>query len=308
MDKVSIIILNYKRSKDTIECLKGVFLMDHPNINMKVYLVDNASNDNSLEEIKESNTYQKNKQKIEIIENKQNYGFAKGNNIGLKRSIVDGFEYAMVLNNDTLLDKKLLVCLHKELKKDDNIACVSPKIYFAKGFEFKKGDYNKKDLGKVLWYAGGIIDWDNVFGLNRGVDQVDTGQFDKRQDIDFATGTCCLFRTSVLKSVGLYDERYFMYYEDVDLSVRFVKNGLRVLYTPKAIIYHKVAQSSGIGSNLNDYFISRNRMLFGFKYAPLRTIIALIKESLKILFKGRRWQRRGISDFYILRFGKGSYK
>ena len=85
------------------------------------------------------------------------------------------------------------------------------------------------------------------------------------------------------------------------------KGGFEVMYVPDAHIWHKVAQSSGIGSELNDYFITRNRMLFGLKYAPLRTKLALIKESLKLLLSGRKWQKTGISDYYLGRFGKGSW-
>ena len=84
--------------------------------------------------------------------------------------------------------------------------------------------------------------------------------------------------------------------------------GWKVLYEPKGIVWHKVAQSSGIGSNLNDYFITRNRMLFGMRYASLRTKFALAKESIKLLLNGRKWQKIGVRDFYLGRFGRGSWE
>jgi len=80
------------------------------------------------------------------------------------------------------------------------------------------------------------------------------------------------------------------------------------LYTPKTKIWHKVARSSGIGSDLNDYFITRNRLLFGIRYTKFRTKFALVRESFKLLLTGRRWQKIGVRDFYLGRFGKGSWK
>ena len=83
---------------------------------------------------------------------------------------------------------------------------------------------------------------------------------------------------------------------------------LKILYNPKAILWHKNAGSvGGSGSSLQDYYITRNRMVFGIKYAPLRSKISLIRESLRLLLIGRAWQKRGIADFYLGRFGKGTF-
>ena len=106
----------------------------------------------------------------------------------------------------------------------------------------------------------------------------------------------------------MYDKRYFAYLEDADLSQRIREAGWKVLYSPNAHLWHKVAQSSGIGSDLNDYFLTRNRMLFGMRYASLRTRFALLRESLRLLVNGRKWQRIGIRDFYFGRLGKGSWR
>src|SRR3989344_2902107 len=115
-------------------------------------------------------------------------------------------------------------------------------------------------------------------------------------------------RRNVLEKSGLFDEKYFMYYEDTDLSLRIKKNGFKLFYIPQAIVWHKVAQSSGIGSELNDYFITRNRLLFGMKYAKIRSRFALYRESLRLLSSGRKWQKKGVIDFYLGRFGKGSWR
>ena len=211
------------------------------------------------------------------------------------------------MNNDLILQKDIVLKLVSFIDKNPKVGVASPKMYFAKGYEFHKR-YKDSELGRVIWYAGGDIDWNNVYGSNHGVDAVDTGQFDKVVDTDFATGCCMFVRKEVLKKVGLFDKRYFAYLEDADLSQKAKKAGYRVLYAPPAKLWHKVSQSSGIGSNLNDYFITRNRMIFGLSYASLRTKLALIRESLRLLAKGRKWQKIAIRDFYLGRFEKGSWQ
>ena len=312
--KIFIIILNWNQAKLTMECVDSVRKMKVPsNYNLNIVVVDNGSEHPvTLSEVERSlsgNTRDSSTSvgMTKVIQNNKNLGFAGGNNVGIKYALDNFADYVMILNNDTLVDPSLLANLLNGMQKDPKAAIVSPKIYFAKGFEFKKEKYKKADLGKVIWYAGGKMDWKNIYGSNIGVDEVDKGQYDKEKEIDFATGACFLISATVLKETGIFDEKYFMYLEDADLSLRMKKKKYKIIYEPKAELWHKVAQSSGIGSNLNDYFISRNRLLFGFKYASLRTKLALIRESFRLFIFGRHWQAVGIRDFYMRRFGKGSW-
>jgi GT2 family glycosyltransferase len=304
MIKVFLVILNWNRATDTIECLRSVNQLSTTDCHLSVVVVDNASKDDSVKKISKLRSENRN---LELIVNKANLGFAGGNNVGIRYALGKNADYVMVLNNDTIVDKDLLLNLLKIIKNDPDIAAVSPKIYFHKGFEFHKERYKGSEQGKVIWYAGGIVDWDNVYGNTRGVDDVDHGQYDKALETDFITGTCMLVRSDVIKKTGLFDEKYFMYYEDTDLSLRIRRKGYKILYVPDAIVWHKVAQSSAIGSELNDYFITRNRLLFGLRHAPFRSKIALVKESIKLGLKGRKWQKIGVRDFYLAKFGKGSW-
>ena len=305
MLNVSIVVLNWNGEKDTIECLQSLEKLSIKGFTLSILLVDNGSSIKSIRAIKEYVSGCKNKTKL--IENGKNLGFAGGNNIGIKHAIKDGADYVMTLNNDIVVDKNLVLGLLNTMESLGKVGIVSPKIYFAKGYEFKK-QYTKNELGNVIWYAGGNMDWENIYGSNNGVDEVDKGQFDKVAETDFATGACSFINVKALKETGYFDEKYFMYFEDADLSQRMKRKGWKVLYSPKGYLWHKVAQSSGIGSVLNDYFITRNRLLFGLRYAKLRTKIALIKESVKFLLKGRKWQKIGVRDFYLRRFGRGSWK
>ena len=222
--------------------------------------------------------------------------------------MADGADWVFLVNNDTILDKDLVVDLVKVGESDEGVGILGPKIYFAPGYEFHQERYKPEERGKVFWYAGGQIDWDNVLGSHRGVDEVDQGQYDEQVETDFVSGCAMLIKRKVLETVGLLDKRYFLYWEDVDLCQRAKKKGFGVVYVPRAKLWHANAGSSQVGGSLHDYYFSRNRMLFGMKNASLRTKAALIRESFKLSLTGRQWQRKGIKDFYLRKFGKGSYE
>lgn len=312
MKKVAIIILNWNGKENTLECIKSIEKLQMLNppagragVQCQIYVVDNGSTDGSVETF---NKLQTTNYDLKVIENKKNLGFCEGNNVGMRKALKDGNDLVMILNNDTLLDGKLAFQLIETFDKYPDAGIVSPKIYFAPGFEFHKGKYKKSELGKVIWYAGGLIDWNNVFSSHRGVDEVDRGQHDKVTETDYASGACFLVKKEVLQKIGLFDKDYFLYWEDADLSERAKRAGFKVLYAPPAHLWHKNAGSSRVGGALHDYYLIRNRLLFGAKYASLRARFALLRESLKFLVFGRPWQRRAVLDYYFGNMGKGSFE
>lgn len=302
MKKVFIVTLNFNTATHTHTFLDSVTQLDTEGIALSIIIVENGSK----EPFELSETEKK--QPIHVIYTKENTGFTGGNNIGISYALSHGAEYVLIVNNDTIVDKGLLQNLLRVLDSDKKIGMTTPKIYFAKGHEFHKDRYKREELGKVLWYAGGFTDWNHVTSIHRGVDEVDHGQYDKEASITFATGCCMLLKIDVLEKVGLFDNRFFLYFEDADLNERIQNAGYKIFYVPQAILWHVNASSTGgSGSSLQDYFLTRNRMLFGMRYAPLRTKIALFRESLRFLRSGRPMQKKGIQDFYLGKFGKGSY-
>lgn len=305
MKTIAIVILNWNGTKDTNQCLESIEkcqMFRQRRIKCQIVVVDNGS--------REKFKVQSEKLKVEvkIIRNEENLGFAGGNNVGIRFALKHGVDYVLILNNDTIVSKNLVEELVKVADSNEKIGIAAPKIYFAPGFEFHKDRYTKDEQGKVIWYAGGEMDLDNVLGHHRGVDEVDTGQFDEISPTDFASGCCLLIKKEVLERVGMFDEAYFLYYEDSDLCQRVKGKGYRILFVPSAIIWHKNAGSAGgSGSKLQDYYITRNRLLFGIRFAPFRAKLALIRESVGLLLTGRQWQRRGVLDFYLGKLGKGSY-
>ena len=305
MTKIAIVVLNWRQPKLTVDTINSLLKIKSTNFKYKIFLVDNNSSDNSIPIFQEKFSSFPN---IEIIQTGSNLGYV-GNNVGIKSALKQKFDYVLLLNNDVIVDKYFLEELLKGAKLGYDL--VGPKIYFAPGFEYHSSWYTKKEIGNVIWSAGGQIDWNNIYGSNIGVDEVDHGQFDIiNNNVDFLTGCCFLVKGTVFKQIGYLNDKYFMYLEDMDFCQRAKKENLKMAYVFKSKIWHVNSGSSKSGGNLHDYFITRNRLIFGFKYARLRTKIALIKESIMQLMssKSSSWKKRGIIDFYLKKYYQGSWQ
>lgn len=302
MKSVAIIILNWKQPQLTVDTIDSVLKIKHPNFDYKIILVDNGSPDDSVKIFKEK--YQKNNL-VKILESGFNLGYAGGNNFGINYALKKDFDYLMVLNNDVLVDPEFTKELVNKLSIYD---IVGPKIYFAPGYEYHKDRYQQKDLGKVIWSMGGQMDWDNIYGSNIDIDKVDHGQFSEiNSNIDFISGCCFLAKREVFEKIGTFDKNYFMYLEDVDFCHRAKLAGFTLACIPKSIIWHVNSGSTKGPGHLQNYFITRNRMFFAYKYAKPRTKFAIFRESFKFLFKSK-WQRLAVIDFYLKRMEKGSWQ
>ena len=295
--KIAVVVLNYNGLGNTLDCLDSLAKLEKSKHKTEIVVVDNNSQDGSGEALTKVKD-------IFFIQNQENLGYTGGNNIGIKYALKRGASHILILNNDTVVDKSLIIKLIDTAKKGD-IIC--PKIYFAPGFEFHKGRYSKKDLGRIIWYAGGQIDWQNIIGQHIGVDEIDHGQYSKSHKIDLATGAAMFVARSVFEKIGLFDDKYFLYLEDMDFCVRAKNANFKIIFEPKAIIWHKNAASSGgSGSKLQDYYITRNRLLFAFRHAPLVTKFALLRHTLARAKDPIK--RKALIDFLTLNFGQGSYQ
>lgn len=239
-----------------------------------------------------------------VLTSEQNLGFTGGNNWGAREAIRLGCERIVFLNNDTTVDAHFLTPLLKRLSRT-TVGLVVPKIYFTPGREFHHDAYSNEERGRVLWYAGGIIDWQNVYATHRGVDEVDHGQFDVAEKTDFATGCCVAMTCETFEKTGGFDERYFLYMEDLDLSLRVLKMGMSIWYEPESVVWHSNAGSTGgAGSQTHVYYQTRNRWLFGMRFAPVRTQAALLREALKKLIGGLAVEKQALRDAFGGRYGQ----
>ncbi len=303
MKSIAVVILNWKQPQLTCDTINSLLNAKEKGFKFQIILVDNASPDNSLSKFKKK--YSQNS-KITIIANKSNLGYAGGNNSGIKHALKKKFDLIVLLNNDVLVKDDFLINLTKESSKFD---ILTPKIYFAPGFEYYKNRYQPKEKGKVIWAVGGQIDWNNIYCSNIGIDQVDNGQFNQINDqIDFASGCCLMVKRKVFQKIGLLNEKYFMYLEDVDFCQQAKRNNFKIAYVPKSVIWHINSGSTSGPGNLQNYFLTRNRIYFARKFAPIRTNFAILRESFKLFFSKDKWRRLAIKDAYLNRMERGSWK
>ncbi len=250
--QVTIVIVNWNGWEDTIECLDSLYKINYPNFD--VIVVDNNSQDDSVKRIKD---YAKGK-KLKLMENKENYGFAEGNNVGIRyaQKFMNP-KYMLLLNNDTIVDKDFL----KELiiaGQNRDIGILGPKIYF----------YNKPN---VIWSAGCKISWKLARGLQIGTGKIDRGQYNFQKEVEYVSGSAFLIKTEVIDKIGLMDEKYFLYFEESDWTLRANQVGYKSLYVPSSKIWHKVSRSGGgISSPIGLYYITRNRWIFMKKWSKKR--------------------------------------
>ena len=303
MPVLAVVLLNYYGAHDTVECVRSVQKSVLPTDWKIEIAIGNITEVGREESAKEDKEYlQKELTKVSLLD-LDNRGFAGSNNAVIRwLQFQKKPDVYILLNNDTVVHPDALGILAKEASRQ--MALISPKIYFSAGKEFHRASYLAHEKGKVLWYAGGEIDWQNIYAWHRGVDEVDHGQFDRSSITDFATGCCMAFSKQTFAKLGYMDERYFMYLEDLDYSVRAYDEGLAVLYEPRAVIWHKNAGSTGSGSDFHVYYQTRNRLLFGARWASWRARRALRNEAERLLATGSVAQQRAILDWKHDQFGK----
>src|SRR4030042_259408 len=303
MKKVALVSVNFGRAQDTLDLLESTKKLDAGGFDFRIIVVDATPDDWIGDHItsKPSN--------LELLQVGENKGVAGNYNFGMKYAAAWGADYIMIINNDTLIgDESLIKKLIRVIEENPKAQVVSPKIYFAPGYEFQKNRYKKVDEGKIIWYGGGSFDWGNVRSEHHGIDEVDRGGFDKTEKTGFVSGACLMISSEILEKVGYFDERFFAYFEDNDWQQRVLRNGGQMFYCGGTYIYHKVSRTTGIGSAQTDYLLTRNRLYFTFKYAPIRTKFAVVREAINQLLVGRPAQKTAILDYLRGRKGPSPYQ
>jgi GT2 family glycosyltransferase len=240
---VSIIIVNYNGKHLLTACLDSVFRQTYRNI--EVIVVDNGSADNSSEYIESHYP------PVRLIKNNENLGYAKGNNIGIENS--EG-EYIATLNNDTKVAPDWIENLVTAAEKDKNIGiCASKQLNF----------YQPK-----LIDSAGICLHRGAYPFDRGRNEEDKGQFDEPVEVFGASGASAFYRREMLQKIGLFDEDFFTYQEEFDLSWRAKLCAWKCVYVPNAVVYHISGATAGSGSKFSTYHMERNRLLAIIKNFP----------------------------------------
>ena len=222
--------------------------------NLSLYFVDSGSTDNTVSYILENQ--HKLPQKLSLLRNEENIGFAAGTNQGIRAAFEDGCTAILALNNDTVFGPELINILAGAL---DQYRCgmTAPIMYYH--------EPNNK-----IWAAGGRLQpWLAYRNKHRGFNEVDRGQFNVSGKITFAPLCCVLIKREVFDRVGLLDEAYFTYTEDVDFMLRCLKSNVALWYVPEAKLWHKVSScTGGSESDFTIRYCTRNRAYFWKKNLP----------------------------------------
>lgn len=220
---VAIILVNWNGYEFTRACLDSLRKLNFPDF--KVILVDNASDNQEGKNLKKAFP------EIDLLENDQNLGFAGGNNVGIRHALTLGYSHILLLNNDTEVEPDFLEEMVFKLRQNPKIAVVQPLILFL---------HNKKEI----WSAGGKWNANLSKAVTLGDREPLADYRIGKSCLDWATGCCMLISREAILDCGLLNEQYFVYFEDVEWSLRFTQKGYQIALADKAVIYHEAGASS----------------------------------------------------------------
>lgn len=293
MPYVTVIVLNWNGLGDTLECLASLSSLNYPRY--RILVVDNGSTDGSPAVIRERFP------NVEVIETGKNLGYAEGNNVGVRYALQNGADYVFIVNNDTKFHPEILARLVETAEVNPRSGAVGPKIYYHSS-------------PQRIWFAGGVINWQQGFTCNLGADQEDRGQFEEVQPVDFLAGCALLIKRETWERVGPFDPRFFMYWEEVDWCVRARRAHYELLLVPEARMWHKTLPHQSHSPYVL-YYMTRNRFLFLRKHLPFSQRIGALSRCawgtlltiVGFLRNGERSQARamvwGLLDFLRGKFG-----
>lgn len=277
---LTVVIPNYNCQSFLGECLDSLKNQNH---SFDVVIIDNASHDGSAAYIKE------NYPEFTLIENQENLGFAAAVNQGIKAS---NTEYVFLLNNDVQLEKGAISNLLKCIKNDDNIFAVSSKMI----------QYSDRDKMDDAGDEYTIMGWTRRVGYGKSPDRYVQGR-----EIFSACAAASLYRRRILDEIGYFDENFFAYLEDVDISYRARIHGYKCCYCPEAIVYHVGSGTSG--SRYNEFktrLAARNNVYVPYKNMPWPQLVInvpfiLIGYLIKYFF----FSSQGYGNIYLTGLKEG---
>ncbi len=278
---IAIIIINWKKYNLTRNCINSVEKSSFKNV--KIILVDNEHQEFKIDKIN-------NKSITHIIKNKKNEGFAKASNQGIRYALKKKFDYIMLLNNDTIIKEDLIELLIDKANKL-NLKIIQPLIL----------NYD----GTKVWSRGGAVNY--FFGNFYNLNKPKTFKYfsNKNEFINWFTGCCIMFKSEVFNNVGLLDENFFAYYEDVDFSLRLKNHGYKIYLMNDSYLLH-LGSASSKSKNQKDGNLSSY-----VHYLNIRNHIYLLKKHLKsfnligiIIFQFFKIQSYVLYFLIRLRFNK----
>ncbi len=246
---IGIVVLNFNAVSETIRCVESLLsAVPSPE---RIVIVDNGSTDGSASAFVAAFG---NSHLIEVVRLPANLGYAGGMNRGIQHLLPTGIKIVLLLNNDTLVEKGFLGPLVESLKEGSGFHIATPRILYSDG--------------ATIWSTGERIFYPLLFGVrNKG--HPDGPRFLRAQRINGVTGCAMAVRREVFEYIGLFDEKYFAYVEEMDFCWRALRAGFRLTYSPHSVVLHREATVLEYFSPAQIYLKARNRIYFIRKNVPL---------------------------------------
>ena len=240
---VAVVILNWNGGDEILDCLKSVF--DSKQVAVEVVIVDNGSVDGSTEVIR--NRFPQ----VHCISNPRNLGFAKGSNQGMRWALECRMQHVLLLNSDARLHPNAIAEMLAVTENENNAIVACPRMY--------AGDASAGPAR--LWFVYGTVSlWLGLF-RNPAFNHRDSSRWSVPLDMEYASGCCMLIPARILQNVGMFDDAFFAYCEDIDLSLRIRKAGFRLRYVPTAHIWHGSSKPKNRArSGMYRYLSTRNNL------------------------------------------------
>jgi GT2 family glycosyltransferase len=298
--KVSIVILHFDDLNLLTECLRSCQNIRYPNYEIIIIKNGNGSNLalSATQELADSVT--------KIIYLQENVGYARGNNYGIQEALEHGAHYVLLLNDDTTISPDFLEALVEIGEKLPANGMLGPAIYYF-------------DEPNRIWFAGARFDQENCMVITTGFDQMSLQGDSQPIESGYITGCALMVKKPVIEAIGLLDERFFLYWEDVDWGLRAKNAGYSNLVVPNSHIWHKVSVSAGgPESPLKAYHKTRSHLLMAKLHAPWalpRLQRAFLRDIAYLLFKSSDENRMrkawaylaATKDYYLGKTDKGPH-
>lgn len=264
--RVACLVLNYNGREITLEAIASLLEMTYPSFD--VIHIDNGSSDRSFEAVAEAfpDVIQ-----VQVAENK---GPTHGLNRGLLAGLAGDYDYLLSLNNDIEVDPEMLTELVRLAESDPSIGCVGPKTFYY---------WDRQRL----WSVGGIIRFKESVTRERGMGEIDRGQYERDEEVDYLNGCAMLMRRSAVEQVGVWDPIFNLAVEDADWCMRIKQAGFRCMYAHKAVLWHMVSHTAGSYKAGRTFFTGRANAIFVRRYGgPLQwlTFVLFTAAALPIAF------------------------